>query len=218
MIGRDRRYGRGRRANLRARLGIATAVLVGGGAIGVAAVAATSHSAPTTARSAGFSQHWSRQPSSTVSQGAALSSALSDWNSSQQQSLSTLSRMAPVRTFSEVTRHHTEFAVQRGIVVLVTKKFVILRSSNGNLHLWWLSGNTRVKDVSGSRSGTGLRRGDLALIAGAREHGYLHAELVLFAPLTATKPSTTPSTSPSTTPSTPASPVPASTMKPGTHT
>ena len=285
MIGRDRRYGRNRQASLKARLGIATAVLVGGGAIGVAAVAATSHS-PSAAKSAGFSHSFgaSHQASHYLNEGSALNAALSDWSWSQQQSFNQLQRMAPMRTFSQTWQHHTQLAVQRGIVVLVTRKFVIVKSANGSLHLWLLSGNTRFRDVSSSWNGTNaltgntqatnaamsstgnmtpatnllagslttanqmlapavkpvtvtvnvagtgvtvtvtvtsttatvaqttgtttstivqnafmathtLARGDLALIAGVRTHGFLHAQLVLFTPLSSTSTGTGTSTS-----------------------
>ena len=39
-------------------------------------------------------------------------------------------------------------------MVLATKKFLILRSSNGSLHLWLLSGNTRFQNVSNTMAGT----------------------------------------------------------------
>ena len=42
MIARQR-YGKGRQASIKSRVGIATAVLVGGGSIAAVAVAATSH-------------------------------------------------------------------------------------------------------------------------------------------------------------------------------
>ena len=45
-------------------------------------------------------------------------------------------------------------AVQRGIVVLATKKFLILQSANGSLHLWLLSGNTKFQNVSSTTAGT----------------------------------------------------------------
>ena len=45
-------------------------------------------------------------------------------------------------------------AVQRGIVVLATKKFLILKSANGSLHLWLLSGNTKFQNVSNTMAGT----------------------------------------------------------------
>src|SRR5579875_718043 len=59
MISRDRRSPAGRRgSNLKARLGIATAVVVGGGAIGAVAVATTSHTATPSAQSAGYSSSY----------------------------------------------------------------------------------------------------------------------------------------------------------------
>ncbi len=83
MMGRNRRYGKGRRADLKTRLGIATAVIVGGGAIGVAAVATTHHSA-STATKAGYSF----QSSSYGWNGAStISSALSSWSWNQSRSL-----------------------------------------------------------------------------------------------------------------------------------
>ena len=44
--------------------------------------------------------------------------------------------------------------MQRGIVVLATKKFLILQSSNGSLHLWLLSGATQFQNVSNTTAGT----------------------------------------------------------------
>jgi len=45
-------------------------------------------------------------------------------------------------------------AVQRGIVVLATKRFLILRSANGSLHLWLLSRTTKIVNVSNTTAGT----------------------------------------------------------------
>jgi len=44
--------------------------------------------------------------------------------------------------------------VQRGIVVLATKKFLIVRSANSSLHLWLLSGATKIQDVAATTAGT----------------------------------------------------------------
>ena len=154
MIGRNKRGNR--QANMKARLGIATAVLVGGSAVGVAAVAAASHGPSTTAASsAGFTLNFHH----TMSEQAALSSALSTWGSSQQKSFNTLAQMQPMRTFSQVMRHHTEFAAQRGIVVLATKKFLLVKSANGALHLWWLNGATRFANVSTTMTGMAAMTG-----------------------------------------------------------
>jgi len=132
----------------RARLAIAAAVLVGGGAAGVLAVSA-SHGGATAAQSAGFST----SSHHTIGEAAALSEALSGWNQSSTKSLNTLAKMSSMRTFSQVWNHHVMFAAQRGIVVLATKKFIVVKSFNGSLHLWFLSGGTRVKDVSSTATG-----------------------------------------------------------------
>ena len=50
------------------------------------------------------------------------------------------------RQFSQTTHQGKTLAVQRGIVVLATKKFLILQSSNGSLHLWLLSGSDAVPE------------------------------------------------------------------------
>jgi hypothetical protein len=154
MIGRNKRGNR--QANMKARLGIATAVLVGGSAVGVAAVAAASHSPSTSAASsAGFTLHFRH----TISEQTALASALSTWGSSQQKSFNTLAQMQPMRTFSQVMRHHTQFAAQRGIVVLATRKFLLVKSANGALHLWWLNGGTRFANVSNTMTGMAAMTG-----------------------------------------------------------
>lgn len=147
MSSRNRRGNR--QAGMKARLGIATAVLVGGGAVGVAAIAASHSPATTTAQSAGFTLNFHH----TISEQQALSSALGTWSSSQQKSMTTLAQMAPMRTFSQFWSHRTEFAAQRGVVVLATKKFLLVRSADKQLHLWWLDGATKVKNVSASATG-----------------------------------------------------------------
>jgi hypothetical protein len=271
MMGRNRRYAR---ANNKVRATIATAVLVGGGAIGVVALTTASHGSTPVAQSAGFITGFSHNES----EWSALDSAVSGSGVSDQtyRDLGSVGQM----TFSQTTAHQKTLDVQRGIVVLATSRFVILRSSNGALHLWVLSGRTKVKNVSESTMGAtamtasstageqavsgdmatatsllagttqtaaqlvnpsaapqtttvqiagtdltvtitvtgssasvsqtatvpttdtnpfadpttstvgaftgsmaGLARGDLAVIAGTRSHGLLHAQLVLFVPL-----------------------------------
>src|SRR5262249_59671339 len=54
MMARDRRYRKTRPATLKTRAGIAAAVLAGGGAIGAAALLATSHPAAPTASPAAY--------------------------------------------------------------------------------------------------------------------------------------------------------------------
>jgi len=148
MNSRNRR--RNRQASMKARLGIAAAVLAGGGAAGVAVVA--SHNGPattTTADSAGYVLKFHH----TVSEQQALTSALNMWNSNQSRSLSTLAQMAPMRTFSQFWWHRTQFAAQRGVVVAATKQFIIVKSANGKLELWWLNRWTRQKNVTVNPTG-----------------------------------------------------------------
>ncbi|HLH83148.1 MAG TPA: hypothetical protein VKV38_07780 [Trebonia sp.] len=169
MIGRNRRGNR--QASMRARVGIATAVLVGGSAVGVAAVAAASHgSATATAQSAGFTHninHRIGEFNHRISEQAALSSALSTWGTSRQKSLTMLTEMQPMSAFSQVWQHHTQLAVQRGTVVLATRKFLLVRSKNGDLHLWWITGGTKFFNVSNSQSGWAAMTGSTAAASAA---------------------------------------------------
>jgi hypothetical protein len=148
MMGRDRRNGR---ANVKTRVGIATAAVVGGGAIAIAAVAASHGSSPA-AQSAGFS---ARAWQSTGEWGQ-LNSAMNNWNQSRTSSMNTLASLTSQseRTYSTTTQHGKTLVEQRGIVVLATPKFVILQSANGSLHLWLLSGRTAIQNVSTSTMGT----------------------------------------------------------------
>jgi hypothetical protein len=147
MNSRNRR--RNRQANMKARLGIAAAVLAGGGAAGVAVAA--SHSGPptTTVDNAGYVLNFHH----TVGEQQALTSALNMWNSNQSRSLNTLAQMAPMRTFSQFMWHRTQFAAQRGVVVAATKQFIIVKSANGKLELWWLNHWTRQKNVTANPTG-----------------------------------------------------------------
>jgi hypothetical protein len=189
MIGRDRRYGRSRNASLKARLGIATAVLVGGGAIGVAAVAATSHSAPTAAKSSSFSEHRSHTQtlgSYWVNAGWSTTTTWSHgrmhrhhtWHKGHWAQYTTGSLLSTaLSNFSwsqnnafnllsrlsnrdtQATFHHTTFAKQAGIVVLATHRFLIVQSADGALRLWLLSGGTRFQNVSSTWNGTNAMTG-----------------------------------------------------------
>jgi hypothetical protein len=142
MMARDRRYGKG---SVKTRVGIATAVLVGG-AVAAAAVVA-SHGAAPAATSAAYASHFGNE-------GTMISSAMNSWSWSKQTSYSELAQLTQARQFSQTTHQGKMFAVQRGIVVLATKKFLILQSSNGSLHLWLLSGNTHFQKVSNTMTGT----------------------------------------------------------------
>jgi hypothetical protein len=149
MNSRNRR--RNRQANMKARLGLAGAVLVGGGAVGVAAVAANGGGASTTASSAGYIMGIQHH----IPASQALSGALSTWgktNASHQRALGMLAQMNPMRNYNQVwgPRHtrfaHTQFAALRGVVTAMgtvkNRQFVVVRSANGQMKVWWLSGNT----------------------------------------------------------------------------
>ncbi len=144
-----KRYGRSRTAVLKTRAGIATAAVLGSGAIAAAAVVATSGSAAITAAPAAHSARFENE-------GTMLSSALADWNSSKQNSYSQLAQMTSMRDFSQTSHQHKTLDVQRGIVVLATKHFIILQSASGSpsLHLWLVSSGTKFQNVSNTTSGT----------------------------------------------------------------
>ena len=148
-----------RSVSVKARLAVAAAVLVGGGAAGVVAMAASHGSnaagATATAESAGFTRSFHH----TISESTALTEALNDGGMSWQASMTTLADMTPMRSFSQMEHRHTMFAVQRGIVLLATRKFIVVRSANDAIHLWWLSGATRVRDVGSSASGMAAMTG-----------------------------------------------------------
>ena len=146
MNSRNRR--RNRQASMKARLGIAAAVLAGGAA-GVAVVASHSGSATVNADPAGYVLNFHH----TVSEQQALTSALNMWNSNQSRSLAALAQMAPMRTFSQFTWHRTQFAAQRGVVVAATRQFIVVKSANGKLELWWLNHWTKQKNVTANPTG-----------------------------------------------------------------
>ncbi|HTU73192.1 MAG TPA: hypothetical protein VMG38_06700 [Trebonia sp.] len=146
-MGRNRRGSR--HVSTKARIGIAAAVLLGGGAIGTVAVATNDLSSITSAQSSGYTVNFQHR----VSVPTALTTALNDWSWSQQRSMSTLASMAPMKSFVTVRRGHTTLAAQRGVVVLATKHFLLVKSVNGSLHLWLVNGATRVKNVAGSTTG-----------------------------------------------------------------
>src|SRR5215470_5121555 len=143
MRARDRRYGK---SFTKTRVGIATAILAGG-AVAAGAALAANHGAAATATSAAFSSH-------AANEGTVLSSAMTNWNGSRQSAYAQLARLTQARQFNQVRHHGKTLAVQRGIVVLATKKFLVLQSSNGSLHLWLLSGKTKFQNVSATTAGT----------------------------------------------------------------
>lgn len=143
MRARDRRYGK---SPVKTRVGIAAAILAGG-AVAAGAVLAANHGAAATATSAAYSSH-------AGNEGTILSSAMSNWSWSRQASYAQLAQLTQARQFSQANHQRKMVAIQRGIVVLATKKFLILRSANGSLHLWLLSAGTKFQNVSNSMAGT----------------------------------------------------------------
>jgi hypothetical protein len=169
MIGRNRRGpAGGRRSNLKARLGIAAAVVAGGGAIGAVAVAATSHPSATAAQSAGYSSHYSFNGN----QANDLNVGLSDYSWSQGRAFAYFSQLANTNHETEWWNGHSKVAFERGTVVLATKRFVVIRAANGSFNVWWLSGGTKVTNVAASRTGTTALTGSTSA-AGAAMNGQL---------------------------------------------
>ncbi len=142
-----KRYGKSRRASIKARVGIATAILAGSGSIAAVAVAATSHGAATAVQPAAYAARYSNE-------GTVLNLVLNEWGKSRQSAYTQLADLTQAREFSQATHDGHTLDVQRGIVILATRKFLILRSANGSLHLWLLSGGTKFTDVSDTTTGT----------------------------------------------------------------
>jgi hypothetical protein len=143
MMARARRNGK---SSVKTRVGIATALLAGG-AVAAGAVLASSHGAATTATSAAYSSSYNGNVGST------LSSAMGAWNWSRQNSYTQLAQLTQVRQFGQGMHQHKMVAAQRGIVVLATRKFLIVRSANGSLHLWLLTGRTQFQNVATTTTG-----------------------------------------------------------------
>jgi len=169
MMGRNRRYpAGGRRTNLKARLGIATAVVVGGGAIGAVALATTSHPSTTAAQSVGYHRHYSYYGN----QANDLAAGLNDYSWSHARAFSYFSNLANTNRETEMWSGHSKLAFERGTVVLATKKFVLIRAANGSFNVWFLSGGTRVTNVSTSMTGTTALTGS-TWAAGAAMNGQM---------------------------------------------
>ena len=192
MMARERLYPNSRQKRFRTRAGIAAAVLAGGGAIGVAAVAATSHPAATAAKPAAYTSQVSNE-------GTMLSAAMTDWSRSRQSSYAALARLTWARGFSQTTHRGRTLAIQRGIVVLATRRFLILQSANGSLHLWLLSGATRFQNVSTTAAGTSALTGSPSATTQAMNLGNMLPATTLLAgsPTTAAT-MLTPTTAPQT--------------------
>ncbi len=142
-----KRYGKSRQASIRTRMGIATAILAGGGSVAAVAVAAGGHGAVTAVAPAAYAAHYSNE-------GPALSLVFNEWGKSRESAYAELAALTQARQFSQARHAGNTLDVQRGIVVLATRKFLILQSANGSLHLWLLSGGTKFQDVSDTAAGT----------------------------------------------------------------
>jgi hypothetical protein len=150
MMARERRYRTGQRSVLKSPAGLATAVLACGAiAAGTfAAVAATS-----TGGVAGEAVSPAAYSARSSSEGATISSALSNWGSSPQATYSELASLTQAQGYSQTRHRGQTLDIQRGIVVLATSNFLILQSAGGSLHLWLLSGTTQFQNVSGMTAG-----------------------------------------------------------------
>jgi len=174
MMARNRRYGRSRTAVLKTRAGIATAVVLSSGAIAAVAIAASSHSAGIAAAPAAHSTTFGNE-------GTMLSTALTEWNTSQQGTYSQLAHMTSIRGFSQASHHGKMLAIQRGIVVLATNQFILLQSANGSLHLWLTSAGTKFQNVSSTTAGTAALTASTAATQQAMQSGNMIPATTLLA-------------------------------------
>jgi hypothetical protein len=190
--------------SMRVRVGVAAAVLAGGGAAG-AVVLSAGHDSAVNAQSAGFIQS-----SRMMSYSSAISSAMKTWNTSPSTSLRTLTHMQPINNYWTQSWHHHTLFFQRGKVVAVGWHAFVLRSANGMTEVWHTSGGTAILNVGGTSMGMdamtggsanmripswwdmdtktrGLAPGDFVFVFGERQGHTLKAQLVLFAAPTKTK-------------------------------
>jgi hypothetical protein len=176
MMARNRRYGRNRTLAL---AGLATAAVLGGGVIAGVALAAGS--------SAGIAAAPAAHTARFGNEGTMLSTALADWNTSQQGTYSQLAQMTSMRGFSQTSHRGKTLAVQRGIVVLATNQFIILQSANGSLHLWLLSAGTKFQNVSATTAGTAALTANTSATQQAMQSGNMVPATTLLAgsPVTA---------------------------------
>ena len=183
MMARIRRYaqrpGRRHSTAARTRTAVAAAVVAGGGTIAIATLAAGGHGAGTAAAPAAYATRSS-------SEGTMLATALADWNSARAGSYRQLAQLTSARGFSQATHHGQTLALQRGIVVLATSRFLILQSANGSLHLWLLSAATKFQNVSASTTGTAALTASTAATQQAMQTGNMAPATTLLAGSTAT--------------------------------
>jgi hypothetical protein len=168
------RYRNSRQAALRTRIGIAAAVLACGGSMAAVAIAATNHGSVTAAKPAAYAAQFGNE-------GTTLNSALNEWGQSPQAAYSALASLTQARQFSQAAHAGKTLDVQRGIVVLATKKFIILRSARGSLHLWLLSAGTRFRNVSDTTAGTAALTASTAATQQAMSSGNMIPATTLLA-------------------------------------
>jgi len=133
-------------------------------------VATNSSHAPSTVQSAAYTLNFHHR----VSESTALSTALSDWTRSEQKSFTALQEMAPMKSFSTVRHGKTVLAVQRGVVALATKHWLLVKSSNGSLHLWLLNGATKTANVANSANGTAAMTGSAVATTAAMQQNNMN--------------------------------------------
>ena len=197
MMARNWRNGRSGTAVVKTRAAIATAAVLGGGVIAGVAVAASSGSGGIAAAPAAHSARYSY--SRFGNEGTMLSAALSDWSWSRQGTYSQLAHMTSMRGYSQTSHRGQTLDVQRGIVVLATRHWIILQSANGSLHLWLTSGATKFQNVSNSTAGTAALTGSTSATQQAMNFGNMTPATTMMAgsPATAAAmltPTTTPAT------------------------
>lgn len=164
MMGRNQRHPAGRRSSkLKALIGVATAVVVGGGAIGAVEMATTSHPSATKVESAGYNSGYSNWSN----QGSVLNAGLSDYSWSQSRAMTMFSHLSNSNHLTQMWHRHSMLAFERGRVVLATRNFVLVRSASGRLNVWWLSRGTKVTNVASSMTGTTAMTGSMAAASAA---------------------------------------------------
>lgn len=222
MMNRNRRGSR--RTSIQLRLAIAAAVLVGGGAAGVAVVA-TSHGSAETASSAGFTT----SSNQVLNESTAMSNAMNWWNKSQQTSLVVISKMVTIQAISVTTWHNKALVVERGTVLAKDANEFVTTAMNGKVEIWHANNGTKFLNVGNSKTGwnamsggtmsswgsynwsnksnskwnpsvKSLAKGDLVFVFGERVHGQLDAQLVLFAAPMTTAPTPFPTQTQTVTP------------------
>lgn len=210
MIGRNRRGDR--RASWKMRVSIAAAVLAGGGAIGAVAIAANGGSASTAAQSAGYNYATGGGNSgggNWMSPQQGFTQVFTSTTVSVTNTISVIHQIQPFSNTWNGWQGKTQFAAQRGIVVaVIPHKAVAVRSANGKVEWWGLTGGTKLINVGGNSmgiqalrgwssmnggNGNGwqnwygswnnktLKKGDVVFIAGIKVRGVLFAKVILFA-------------------------------------